>query len=130
MEVCVYITQNKLSERSINIEPVNICARPVPTNHNLYQGNRVNADSHKHLWEKVVWKAGHSSSSLYFPAFHSIFLFRSLQMCRYVSENRQSGRALVDMEKHAIKTAPENKTIERTTLGGKSEIRTLINFIG
>lgn len=109
MEVCVYITQNKLSERSINTEPVNICARPVPTNRNLYQGNRVNADSHKHLWEKVVWKAEHSPSSLCFPAFHSVFYSGA---CRCADVRTKTG-SWVELW---LKICPEKRAVytERT----------------
>lgn len=46
---CVYITQNKLSRWRINNEAVNMCARPLPTNHSLCQNSGANTNSHIRL---------------------------------------------------------------------------------
>lgn len=47
--MCVCITQNKLSEWSVNNETVNMNARPLPTNHSLCRGSEANNHSHIYL---------------------------------------------------------------------------------
>lgn len=47
--MCMYYTKQAV-KWSINNEAVNMCARPLPTNHSLSQGSRANTNSHMHLW--------------------------------------------------------------------------------
>merc|ERR1712035_118827 len=95
---CVYITQNKLSKWSINNGAVNMCARPLPTNHSLCQGSGANTNPYIHLrgesgnsgFEEPsvrVSLPSCSSTLLLFFCFLPSFLLESLQMCSYAKEN-------------------------------------------
>lgn len=95
---CVYITQNKLSNWSIDNEAVNMCARPLPTNRSLCQRSESNTNSHIYLLgyrNNLVLKAKHSCFSASLPPRPSVFLLfaqfllESLQICSFAKENRQ-----------------------------------------
>lgn len=109
---CAYITQNKLSEWSINNGAVNMCARYLPTDHSFGS----NTDSHMHLWGETG-----NSRFLKAPAFRvspsscfsTLLLFIcflpsfSSKACRCVALQKKTGSrppALVSMGRHARKT--------------------------
>lgn len=132
---CVYITQNKLSKWSIKNEAVNMCARPLPTNHSLGQGSRPSSNSHIHLrGESGDCFEGRAFVFLCLPAFSTLLLFFcflpsfSSKACRCVAMRKKTGSrppALVSMERRARKTKTSElykhhsrKTAARTTHRG------------
>ncbi len=106
---CVNITQNKLSEWCINNEAVNMCGRPLPTNHSFCQRSRSNTNSHiLHTYrQKVATRIGRQSVPVSllscFPALLLFFCFVpafSSKACRCVAMRKKTGSsppALVSM---------------------------------
>lgn len=112
---CAYITQNKLSEWSINNGAVNMCARHLPTDHSFCRGAGRTLTLTCTYRERVATRIFEGSAfrvslSSCFSTLLLFFCFLpsfSSKACRCVALRKKTGirpPALVSMERHARKT--------------------------